>query len=521
MASTLSREAYQELEEIVGPEYISEEPAILDSYSFVWGNELLHDGSKFSPRPSAVVLPGSTEEVQAIVKACNRYKIKLKPHSTGFVTTALAGPEEGYYIPLDMRRMNRIIEINEKNKYAVVEPYVTFGALTIESIKRGVRPYVVGAGPSCSILANSTSYAGMGPTGMSAGFGGRNVLGVEWVLPNGDILRLGTLGSGAGWFYGDGPGPSLKGIMRGYVGHSGAMGVVTKAAIRLNPWYGPPEIGSTGNPPKYVSKMPANFKVYTITYPSREKIYESMSLIYQEDIVYSLNRRGASTMCFGMTGSNKEFYKLWQTGRLQKQFAFALGVIIDASSPREMEFRDKCLRKIIEKTGGEIFPEEEHGQSARFVHSFIGLGSVKGAFRPTGTFMSAPNAEESLDALIEGHQIGIELKQRYADKGVILDDGDSAWVSVCDQGGHMEVVWRYDPADPEAVKGVIELMKESDRVLFESKIDEATYLYNEEHFEMAGPECLHYDAWLRKIKKAFDPNLIGESSAYAMPKDES
>jgi len=74
---SISREIYQALEDIVGPENISEEPVILDSYAFQMWAEFRYHGSKFMPRAGAVVLPGSTEEVQAIVKTCNRYRLQV------------------------------------------------------------------------------------------------------------------------------------------------------------------------------------------------------------------------------------------------------------------------------------------------------------------------------------------------------------------------------------------------------------------------------------------------------------
>jgi glycolate oxidase len=80
----LSREIYRALEDIVGPDNITEEPATLDSYAFQLNAETSRGGSKFLPRPLAAVVPGSTEEVQAIVKACNRYKIKYKAYGTGW-----------------------------------------------------------------------------------------------------------------------------------------------------------------------------------------------------------------------------------------------------------------------------------------------------------------------------------------------------------------------------------------------------------------------------------------------------
>jgi glycolate oxidase len=519
---SLKREAYKALEDIVGPDYITEEPAVLDGYCFVWGNELFGYSDKFSPRPQAVILPGCAEEVQAVVRVCNRYRVKFRPHATGFDAAALTAPEG--FVPMDLRRMNRILEIDEKNMYAVVEPYVSFSDLTYEAIKKGVRPYVIGGGCSCSVLASATSHCGFGTTNISAGYGGRTPLAVEWVTPTGEILRLGSLGSGGDWFTGDGPGPSLRGIMRGFMGANGALGVITKAAIKLAPWYGPPKMESKGGPPNYIMELPESLRVYTIIFPSREQLFEAMYLINEEGIAYACSRRGPFTMAAGMTASNKELWEVWQTGYFQEKCAHSLSFVMDASSPREMEFREKCLREILARTEGEIFPEEPRGQSARFVHAFIGQGAVKGTFRPTGAFMSSPTGEEALDAVRRMNELGYELKDRLAKGGKILDDGDPTWVTVLEEvGGHMELPYRYDPHDPDSVKVAVELMSLANKLLIESKLGvglfDGLYNYRDVINEMAGPECLNYPVWMRKIKKAFDPNLVAESSWYTTLKE--
>ena len=83
----LPRDAFRALEDILGPENISEEPAVLDGYAFAGDHSQPLKGpgaeNRFYLRPEAVVLPGSTEEVQAVIKLCNRCKIKFKASSTG------------------------------------------------------------------------------------------------------------------------------------------------------------------------------------------------------------------------------------------------------------------------------------------------------------------------------------------------------------------------------------------------------------------------------------------------------
>jgi len=127
-------------------------------------------------------------------------------------------------IQLDMMRMNRILEIDEKNMFAVVEPGVTYATLQAEAMKVGLNTHIIGAGASCSPLASATSYGGLGPDSLFMGTSNENMLGLEWVMPNGDIMKTGSLGSGAGWFCGEGPGPSIRGVVRGTSGAKGGMG---------------------------------------------------------------------------------------------------------------------------------------------------------------------------------------------------------------------------------------------------------------------------------------------------------
>ena len=334
-------------------------------------------------------MPASVEEIQAIVMVCNRYKVKFKAHGTGFGPFAVIG-EEGF-LSMDLRRMDRILEIDEKNMYAVIEPYVSLGALTLETIKRGLRTYVIGAGPSCSVLASHTSAFGDGVANISAGYGGNNPLALEWVLPDGEILRLGSLEAGAGWFTGDGPGPTLRGVMRGFGGACGGMGVFTKVAVKLAPWYGPPRMEMTGKPPSYEPvEIPKCFAAYTVLFPSRQKLLDAMYLVCEEGIAYAVYRRGPYAITAGMVGSNEELLKLWQEGYWPKRCKDAMNIVMDSSSPRELEYKEKVFREVVKRFEGEIPPElneDIHGQKARFLHAFLAIGPLRGYSAPEGLTM--------------------------------------------------------------------------------------------------------------------------------------
>ena len=210
------------LEDIVGPQWLRTDPGMLDTYAFYMNPEVLNqDGARWLPRPAAVVMPETSAEVQALVKLANDMDLAVKPISTGWGTWAAASSER--VIVLDLKRMNRIIDIDVKNQIAVVEPYVKAIILQTELMKQGLNVHVVSCGGNHSLLASVTAAWGYGLTGSSMGYAGRNLLGVEWVLPSGEIVQLGSSGHGSGWFSADGPGPSLRGIMRGFSGTFGGL----------------------------------------------------------------------------------------------------------------------------------------------------------------------------------------------------------------------------------------------------------------------------------------------------------
>ena len=338
----LTRNVYQILENIAGPENISEEPVVLDTYSFQWLAETV-TGSKFFTRPEAVVLPGNTEEVQAIVRACNRYRVKYKALSTGWGPWNAPGSEGVVHV--DLRRMNRILDIDEKNMYGVVEPYVIFTQLQVEAMKRGLTCHIIGAGANASPLASCTSMSGMGLSGISMSYNARNPLAVEWVLPTGDILRLGSLGSGAGWFCGDGPGPSLRGIMRGTHGAMGGLGIFTKCAVKLYPWPGPRQVQIEGISPGHVATVPENFRCYVLSFPSWDSFADAQYKIGEAEIGYVMGKQlAAGIVPLMAAGSSTEYANIRQSGmadELMKDFQHSFQLVLAGHSSWEIEYQER------------------------------------------------------------------------------------------------------------------------------------------------------------------------------------
>ncbi|MFC3995598.1 FAD-binding oxidoreductase [Nocardiopsis sediminis] len=200
--------------------------------------------------PSAVVLPATVEEVQAVVEAADRHRVPLAPISRG-KNLGFGGPAPrlpGAAV-LDLKRMNRILDVDDRLGYAVVEPGVTFIDLAAYLHEHGSRFRVdvpdLGWG---SVLGN-TLERGMGYTPYSDHFATQ--CGMEVVLPDGDVVRtgMGALpGSRTAQVYPYGYGPSYDGMFT-----QSNFGVVTKMGLWLLP-------------------EPAGFRAYMITLPREEDL---------------------------------------------------------------------------------------------------------------------------------------------------------------------------------------------------------------------------------------------------------
>jgi len=517
----LESKVYRALEDIVGVENISQEPAILDTYAFQMGTKAVPIRI-WMTRPEAVVLPGSVEEVQAIVKACNRYGIRFKAISTGFATAAnIARPGT---IHIDPRRMNRILELNERDMYAVVEPYVTWVQLQAEAMKKGLNCNTAECGGQASVLANCTSGWGMGGKSVAMGHNERNVLGVEWVLPTGNILRLGSVGSGDGWFCGDGPGPSLRGIMRGFLGAWGGLGVFTKVAVKLYHWPGPPDFFPLkGLSPVYEAELPKTVRTYYCFFDNWEDFADAGLKVGETEIAAEFEKVSPAAVAIMTSKSNQEFAQIYHMIRtLVKGPGFQ--VLIMADSQQEFDYKEKVLMQILAEKRGKNLPLVTHERmQGRVIPQLVKVSSIaRVCFRPTGAYSSTMGSMDTWDLGITQAKIGAELKQKYVDMGVLFDDGvENGWGLLYEDGhfGHLEMLNNYDPADPESCRMFQESLSEATDKMITGCLGVPFGGGGDRMADILGPHIMNYPHWLRKIKKAFDPNVASDPSSYVRLKE--
>jgi len=173
--------------------------------------------------PQIAVFPRNTAEVARIVKLCNEFGVPFMPRGAG---TSLAGggtPVGGGVIVV-LTRMNSILDVNLRDRYAIVEPGVVNGSLNRHLAGTG---YHYAPDPSsqgaCTIGGNVGTNAG-GPHTLKYGVTVNHVIGLEVVTAEGDIVRIGGVAE-------DPTGLDLVGTI---VGSEGTLAIVTKIWVRLS-----------------------------------------------------------------------------------------------------------------------------------------------------------------------------------------------------------------------------------------------------------------------------------------------
>ena len=215
----------QSLIEILGEKAVSNRPEEL----WFYGRD---PGVLDSHRPDYVVAPKTTEQVQRVVQLANREKIPIVPMGSGMALTGLVIPLKGGIV-MDMKRMNRILEVNEKARYAVVEGGTSQGVLKayLEDNHPSLRHSIPDAPPATTIAANVALH-GQGRLTHQYGFNSDMVSGLEVVLPTGDICKIGSPSLGPYWFS---KGPTLPDLSGLFLGWLGTTGIFTKVGLRLYP----------------------------------------------------------------------------------------------------------------------------------------------------------------------------------------------------------------------------------------------------------------------------------------------
>lgn len=205
------------LKNVLGAAHVSTDP----DTCLVYGTDALKRGHP----ADVVVKPGSTEDVAAIAKICSETRTPMVPRGAGTGYTGGAVPVRGGVL-VSLERLNRILEIDEGNLLAVVEPHVITGDLQDAVERVGLFYPPDPASLRQSTIGGNVAECAGGPRAFKYGVTKQYVLGLEAVLASGEVIRTG--------------GKVVKNVV-GYdlthllVGSEGTLAIITKITLRLIP----------------------------------------------------------------------------------------------------------------------------------------------------------------------------------------------------------------------------------------------------------------------------------------------
>jgi len=211
---------------IVGDEHFSQQEGDLISYSldyWLYGVFLSQKGD-LPALPSAVISPASAAQIQEIIRCAGEYKVPITPFGGGSGVLGGAIPLNGSII-LNLQRMNRFLNLDEASLVAELEAGIMGANLELELNRRGYSAGNIPQSLYCSTLGGWISTRAAGQFSTKYGKIEDMVLGMEVVLPDGNLLNIKPVPRRS-------VGPSLKDL---FLGGEGTLGIVTRATISVHP----------------------------------------------------------------------------------------------------------------------------------------------------------------------------------------------------------------------------------------------------------------------------------------------
>ena len=393
--------------------------------------------------------------------------------------------------------MNKL-EIDEENQVAIVEPGVAFSALQGDLMKMGLFTFVPGCGGNSSVLANTLNM-GDAPLGWRYGLGYQRILGVEWVLPDGEILRLGSRAASRDFFWGEGPGPDLRGLVRGSTGWTSKLGVVTKIGVKVFPFVSEELVPQGEGCHTRLVLPPNRFKWYNIRFQTRDDCINAMFEIGRCEI--GLVVMTVPPMFFAVAKSRglgcAGFWESWnEIGPKLNPKQESLRVLLyGIGSSKRLAYEENVLKDIAADYHGVAREspglDETHFQAA----DAICANAIGGRFTSEVTY-------ESINQGVRFSKVANEVTSKH--RPPILEDyGTTNWICPYELGyiSKLECL-RMTSVQDEAALGEWR----SDLHKYASKGGEYTLVPMDT--EVWGPAWGNYLVRENKFKALFDPNNV-------------
>ena len=406
-------DVYRSLINIVGKDRVSNSQEEL----FVYSRD---PGAQHPRKVDYVVMPKTVEEVQKVIILANNEKIPITPLGGGFTLSALVVPNKGGIV-LDMKGMDKIIEVNEINRYAVVEAGVSQAALKtyLEKNYPHLQHSTPEAPPTVTVVGNAL-IQGHGHISPRYGVNSDMISGMEVVLPTGEICKIGSCSVSPYWFT-RGPLPDLPGL---FIGWFGTTGVVTKLSLKLYP------------KPRYREVLAfSTDDIDLIT----DAIFEAMHLDLLEDF-FIITQEKPDWM-------NHVFFVIIVSGHFKD----------------ELELKINAYKNLFQalKGGGKVkFVEDLHPALRKRFLDVPPLAALAADFRKGGGF-EYTGAILPADKVPEAWRKGMEIAHKY---GMLC-----SYVHQVLMGNSIMFGFNYsfNRADEEDVEKTRKALEESNRLTFE------------------------------------------------------
>jgi len=444
---------YSSIVSIVGAERVSNSPEELFIYS-------RDSGAQMPRNADYVVMPETVDEVQRIITLANKEKIPVTPLGGGFTLSALVVPNKGGIV-MDMKRMNKIIEVNEISRYALIEAGVSQAALKtyLEKNHPKFQHSIPEAPPTVTVVANAL-IQGHGHISPRYGVNSDMINSMEVVLPTGEICRTGSSSVSPYWFT-RGPLPDLSGL---FIGWYGTTGIVTKLSLKIYP------------KPKYREVLAFSADdIDSIT----EIIAEVTYLDLLEDF-FLINQEKPDWM-------NHIFYI----------------IIVSGHTKEELELKKNMYKALFrDYKGGEKIPfvKDLHPALKKRFLDVPPLAALAADFRKGGGF-EYTGAILPIDKVPEAWRRGIEIAHKH---GMLC-----SYVHQVLMGNSIMFGFNYsfNRADEEDIEKTRQAIEESNRVTFElgGMVWKGEREAQQMTMEKMDPNTAEL---IKKIKSSLDPNGI-------------
>ncbi|MEM2135216.1 MAG: FAD-binding oxidoreductase [Candidatus Jordarchaeaceae archaeon] len=331
----------EELKKVLGEEYVSIDTVDLVPYGKDFYTPVAKAFLGTVAEAGILVLPSTTEEVAAVVRIANKYKIPITPFALGTNMASNATPSRKGAITMDLRRMKKV-KVNPETLTATIQPAVSFGRLEYILEQYGLKaPSHIGSGAGGFI--GNWVQANVRPFNCEGGMTDP-VVTAEIVLPTGEIMRTGSMAMKDEKYMEENPfvrmafGPDIVGLWRGSIG---AFGIVTSVTIRVH-------------------KKGEVEKRLKIGFPDLETLVKVSDEIQYNRIgiaAVANNREGAFSVITSPT--ERELMDKEQLKKLKDSIPEWVLMLNLEGTREQVEAEEKVVKKILKEYGGDYieFPQ--------------------------------------------------------------------------------------------------------------------------------------------------------------------